>query len=155
MSVEGSQPARSGTRNGEPTVVVAITSRGDHLGELECGPHTGERISAEERSLLAALAAQAGLAASNARLASRIVQAQASERRRIERDIHDGAQQELVALVAQLGLARAQSNADGSNGDASSGAVLRRVQRDVQQILANLRELAQGIHPSVLTDTAA
>ena len=99
-------------------------------------------------ALLAALASHAGLAASHARLASRIVQAQESERRRIERNIHDGAQQELVALVAQLSLARTRANGDGS-----SGAVLTRVQDEVRQILANLRELAQGIHPSVLSDS--
>ena len=152
VRLEGSQPARTGTPNGQPPTVIAITSRNARVGEIACGPHPGEHISEEERSLLSAMASQAGLAASNARLASRIVQAQASERRRIERDIHDGAQQELVALVAQLGLARAQSASDPSNGDGSSGAVLSRVQRDVQQILVNLRELAQGIHPSVLSD---
>ena len=124
VELDGSLAARVGARNREPPTVIAITRRDEQLGEMVCCPHPGERLTAEDRALLAALASQAGLAASHAWLASRIVQAQESERRRIERNIHDGAQQELVALVAQLGLARAQSNGDGS-----AGAVLSRVQR--------------------------
>jgi signal transduction histidine kinase len=83
----------------------------------------------------------------NARLAGRIVNAAESERRRIERNIHDGAQQELVALVAKLGMARSA---------AAHGRVTPEVVDDLrleaQQILSDLRELAQGIHPSVLSD---
>ena len=147
VELDGSVPARLGAPNGESPTVIAIARRDEQLGQLVCRPRPGQKLTAQDQALLAALASQAGLAASHARLASRIVQAQESERRRIERNIHDGAQQELVALVAQLGLARTQANGDGS-----SGAVLRRVQREVRQILANLRELAQGIHPSVLSD---
>ena len=147
VNIDGSVPARVGAPGREPATAVAITRLDERLGQLACQPRAGRRLTTEDQALLEALTSQAGLAASHARLASRIVQAQQSERRRIERNIHDGAQQELVALVAQLGLARAQANSDGS-----SGAVLTRVQREVQQILANLRELAQGIHPSVLSD---
>ena len=147
VELEGSAPAWVGAPNREPRTVFAITRRDEQLGELVCRPRAGQRLSGDDRALLAALASHAGLAASHARLASRIVQAQESERRRIERNMHDGAQQELVALVAQLSLARTRANGDGS-----SGAVLTRVQDEVRQILANLRELAQGIHPSVLSD---
>jgi signal transduction histidine kinase len=76
----------------------------------------------------------------------RIVRAQETERRRIERNIHDGAQQELVALVAKLGLARRQ------NGNLDHGEFLTELQNEVRTILGNLRELAQGVHPSVLAD---
>ncbi|MCI0347148.1 MAG: sensor histidine kinase, partial [Chloroflexi bacterium] len=79
---------------------------------------------------------------------ARIVQAQAEERRRTERDIHDGAQQELVGLIAKLRLARNQLRADVEEADAA----LVELQHDAQTALNGLRELAQGIHPSVLTD---
>ena len=83
----------------------------------------------------------------NMRLAGRIVGAQEAERRRLERNIHDGAQQELVALVAKLGLARARARSGGIDEE-----TLLELQGDAQAILRDLRELAQGIHPSVLTD---
>lgn len=114
---------------------------------MACLAHQGRRLSEGDLELLEALASQAGLALAYIRLASRIVHAQETERRRIERDIHDGAQQELATLVAQLGLARAQTN-----GDASTQRILAEVQQEVHRILGNLRELAQGIHPSVLRD---
>ena len=147
IDVHGSAPARLGTTNAEPTTVFQISRGDEHFGELACRPHRGHRLTADDEALLRALAAQATTAVSRAQLASRIVRAQEAERRRIERNIHDGAQQELVALVVQLGLARSQAN-----GDAANDQVLATAQHDVKQILANLRELAQGIHPSVLSD---
>ena len=147
VELDGSVPARVGTPNGESPIVIPIAYRGERLGELVCRPHPGQEPTADDAALLAALASQAALAVSHVRLAARIVHAQESERRRLERNIHDGAQQELVALMAQLGLARVQANGDGSNE-----RVLIRIQTDVQRILSNLRELAQGIHPSVLRD---
>jgi signal transduction histidine kinase len=140
-------PARVGTTNEETATVFEISRGDEHFGELACRPHRGRRLTADDEALLTALAAQAATAVSRAQLASRIVRAQEAERRRIERNIHDGAQQELVALVAQLGLARTQANGDGANE-----RVLASAQQDVKQILANLRELVQGIHPSVLSD---
>jgi signal transduction histidine kinase len=83
----------------------------------------------------------------NARLAGRIVNAAEAERRRIERNIHDGAQQELVALVARLGMARSAAAEGGLRADEVNDLRL-----EAQQILSDLRELAQGIHPSVLSD---
>jgi signal transduction histidine kinase len=75
-------------------------------------------------------------------LVTRLVNAQEAERRRIERNIHDGAQQQLVALIAGLELARA------TGGGADSLALLR---EQARQTLNDLRELAAGIHPSVLS----
>ena len=147
VALDGSVPARVGTTNEETATVFEISRGDEHFGELACRPHRGRRLTADDEALLTALAAQAATAVSRAQLASRIVRAQDAERRRIERNIHDGAQQELVALVAQLGLARTQANGDGANE-----RVLASAQQDVKQILANLRELAQGIHPSVLSD---
>ncbi|MER7682596.1 sensor domain-containing protein [Streptomyces sp. NPDC096934] len=81
-----------------------------------------------------------------ARSRVRLVDAFEAERRRIERDLHDGAQQRLVALTMALGLARL---------DAPPGALadrLTRAHEEAGQALAELRELIHGIHPKVLTD---
>ncbi|MFE2266154.1 sensor histidine kinase [Streptomyces griseosporeus] len=77
---------------------------------------------------------------------SRLVDAFEAERRRIERDLHDGAQQRLVALTMTLGLARL---------DAPPGPLadqLSRAHEEAGAALAELRELIHGIHPKVLTD---
>ncbi|WP_437063212.1 sensor histidine kinase [Streptomyces sp. enrichment culture] len=81
-----------------------------------------------------------------ARSRARLVNAFEAERRRIERDLHDGAQQRLVALTMALGLARL---------DAPPGPLadqLTRAQEEAGKVLAELRELIQGIYPKVLTD---
>lgn len=147
VDVDGSPPARRGAPSREPTTIVPIGHGGTTFGELRCQPHPGRMLAGEEQTLLAALAAQAGLAISHARLASRIVHAHETERRRIERNIHDGAQQELVGLVAQLGLARSRVDGDSTTRDVLTG-----LHAEVQGILSNLRDLAQGIHPPVLSD---
>ena len=90
---------------------------------------------------------------SNARLVevtrsrARLVDAFGVERRRIERDLHDGAQQRLVALSMQLGLARLELP-PGS----PAAAQLATAQELARQALAELRELIRGVHPKVLTD---
>jgi signal transduction histidine kinase len=71
------------------------------------------------------------------------------ERRRLERDLHDGAQQRLVALSLQLGLAQRRLQ-DGD--DRSAGALLDAARDELGRALEELRELARGIHPAVLTD---
>ncbi|MCQ8188098.1 sensor histidine kinase [Streptomyces rugosispiralis] len=76
----------------------------------------------------------------------RLVDAFEAERRRIERDLHDGAQQRLVGLTMTLGLARL---------DAPAGPVadqLAKAHREADEVLAELRELIRGIHPKVLSD---
>jgi signal transduction histidine kinase len=76
------------------------------------------------------------------------VQAEEAGRRRIERDIHDGVQQELVAALARLALARNQLRRDRDLAEAT----LREVYVDGQRALDSLQELVRGIHPPVLTD---
>jgi signal transduction histidine kinase len=147
VEIEGSAPARSGTQAGRPIEIVPVSHGATTFGELRCQPHAGRALGRDEHALLEALAAQAGLAISHARLASRIVRAEESERRRIERDLHDGAQQELVGLVARLELARCRVH-----GDAATWAMLTALQADARDILSSLRTLAQGIHPTVLSD---
>jgi signal transduction histidine kinase len=137
----------SGARRGEPAFETTIGQADDRYGRIACGPKVRGQFTGTDQDLIEALAGQAALVISNARLATRIVQAQEAERRRLERNIHDGAQQELVALVAKLGLARARAR-QGALDDAT----LVELQRDAGTILKELRELAQGIHPSVLTD---
>lgn len=69
------------------------------------------------------------------------------ERRRIERDLHDGAQQRLVALGVELGAARRKVSSDPV-----AAAALEHAHSEVKETLAELRDLVRGIHPAVLTD---
>jgi signal transduction histidine kinase len=94
-----------------------------------------ERLAAEVRSQLAEVRASRG----------RIVAAADAERRRIERNLHDGAQQRLVTLSVALGL-------EASRADSAAADVLSRAQDEVEQAVGELRELARGIHPTLLRD---
>ncbi|WP_370964496.1 sensor histidine kinase [Amycolatopsis sp. cg9] len=103
------------------------------------------RLSFELAARVAQIQCQAAeLAASR----TRIVHAQDSERRRIERDLHDGVQQELVALVAKLRLARNKLVGRAEQAD----VMLNEVQDDANRAIEGLRKLAHGIHPAELTD---
>jgi signal transduction histidine kinase len=137
----------AGSPTGAEIHSAAIRHGDEEFGVVRCGPKVAGQFKEADGDLVEALAGQAALVISNARLAARIVQAQEAERRRIERNIHDGAQQELVALVAKLGLARARAR-----NEALDETTLIELQHDAGAILKELRELAQGIHPSVLTD---
>ena len=139
--------AHTGGPPGDPVLTVSIGTTDETIGGIDCGPKTDGSLVGDEIQLVNTLAGQVGLAVMNARLAGRIVTAAESERRRIERNIHDGAQQELVALVARLGMARAAAR----RGELAPEEI-EVLQREARQILADLRELAQGIHPSVLSD---
>jgi signal transduction histidine kinase len=79
---------------------------------------------------------------------ARVVESVDAERRRIERDLHDGAQQRLVALAMNLGRARARYDDDPD----AAKQLLDEAHVDAKQALAELRDLARGIHPAVLTD---
>ncbi|MFE7528160.1 sensor domain-containing protein [Kitasatospora sp. NPDC057542] len=95
---------------------------------------------------------------------ARLADAFEAERRRIERDLHDGAQQQLVALSMTLGLAeyelRGQEGAGGGGReargegarDARAAELVTRARGEARQALEQLRELVRGIHPQVLTD---
>jgi PAS domain S-box-containing protein len=78
----------------------------------------------------------------------RIVTAEAAERRRLERNLHDGAQQRLVALSLSLRLARARIAKDPDD----AARLLDEADAELAEALAELRELARGIHPAVLSD---
>ena len=79
---------------------------------------------------------------------SRVVDAVEVERRRIERDLHDGAQQRLVALAMDLGRAREKLDTD----PAGAQRLVEDAHHEAKQALVELRDLARGIHPAVLTD---
>jgi PAS domain S-box-containing protein len=93
---------------------------------------------------LANAEARQELAASRAR----IVRAADEERRRLERNLHDGAQQRLVALSLELRLAERRL----AVGDPAAGDLLRHAMADLADALEELRELARGIHPAILSD---
>jgi signal transduction histidine kinase len=128
----------------------------------------GERVAAllhdpalrDERELLDAVGAAAAIALENGRLhaelrarleelkgsRARIVDAGQNERRRLERNLHDGAQQRLVALSLELSLLEEQLGADR---DAS--ARLGQARREIATSLEELRDVARGIHPAVVS----
>jgi signal transduction histidine kinase len=138
-----------------------IRHPGEEIGQLIVAEPFRSLTGAAER-LLIDVAGQVGLLVRNLRLRAelqarveelaesrlRIVSAQDLERRRLERDIHDGVQQHVVALMAKLQLARNQVHRKSS----LSSETLEDVQADAGRLLDELRELASGIHPTVLTD---
>jgi signal transduction histidine kinase len=151
--------------DGELREPIAGPGRAVSSIEGETGPLAVmivDKIALEEPALLQAAAAMARLALENERLqaevraqllqlrssTTRIVEAGQDARRRIERDLHDGAQQRLLALSMILGRARARADA---KGDAELGGFLDQAANDLQQAISELRELARGIHPVLLT----
>jgi signal transduction histidine kinase len=78
---------------------------------------------------------------------ARIVEAGDAERRRLERDLHDGAQQRLVTLSLALAMARDRA------ADPELGSLIESASKEAREALTELRELARGIHPAVLTET--
>ena len=148
---------------------VALIDNDEQLGLLECGPKRSGPLNTHDRQLLAALGREAALrlrtvsqadelearlrqierqAVEVAASRARIVEAQDTERRRIERDIHDGVQQDLASLIGKLRLALRQI---GQAPDDAS-ATIAGAQDDVRRALADVRAIAQGIHPAILDD---
>jgi signal transduction histidine kinase len=117
---------------------------------------------ADERRLLTAAGAAAGLAIENERLQAelrarveelersreRIIEAGLAERRKLERNLHDGAQQRLVALALNLRLARDRIDRDPQ----SARELMVEAMSELHSATDELRELARGIHPAVLSD---
>jgi signal transduction histidine kinase len=135
--------------------VAAVRHQGEVLGALSVQKSPSEPITPSEDKLLADVSGQAGLVLRNVRLIEdlrasrqRLVAAQDEERRKLERNIHDGAQQQLVALAVKTRLA---DSLVGQN-EAKAHEVLAQVQTEAQEALENLRELARGIYPPLLAD---
>jgi signal transduction histidine kinase len=150
---------------GKPVELPAPGS-GRSVSPVESG---GRRVGAiihdasldDERDLVRAAGAAAALMLENERLdaelrakieelsasRTRIVESGDAARRRLERDLHDGAQQRLVSLALRLRMLRSELG-----GDADAAHELEMARNELDQALGELRELARGIHPSVLSD---
>jgi signal transduction histidine kinase len=139
--------------------VVAVSHAGELLGALAVDKKRGETMNSVEQKLITDLAGQAGLVLKNAGLnrellarleelrasRQRLVTAQDEERRRIERDLHDGAQQHLVALKIKVGLAESMAEPESK-----TRPILAQLKLDADEAIDNLRELARGIYPPLL-----
>jgi len=132
-----------------------VRHQGELLGAITVSMPPRESLTPAGEKLLQDLAAHAGLILRNVRLIEelrasrqRIVAAQDQERRRLERNIHDGAQQQLVALAVNLKLARTLSGRDPDRAE----QILDRLQTEAQEAMENLRDLARGIYPPLLAD---
>jgi len=153
----------------EAALIVPLIHAGTVFGRIECGDRRDGPLLEEDRRLLANLAGQAAAAARNLHLAAelsdrldlirrqateltasraRVAQTQDAERQRIQRDLHDGVQQDLVALTANLALARERLR----RGDPRADGSLAELQRDMRELIGQLRDFAHAIHPPVLAD---
>jgi signal transduction histidine kinase len=134
---------------------VPVRHQGELLGAISIYKAAGDPVSAVGDKLLSDVASQAGLVLRNVRLVEdlkasrqRIVTAQDEERRKIERNIHGGAQQQLVALAIKANLAKSLVGRD----EEEERAMLEQLRADAQDTLENLRDLARGIYPPLLAD---
>jgi signal transduction histidine kinase len=140
--------------SGSERAITLVTVRGEEIAALVHDP-----ALLDEPALVESVRATAGLVLENERLAAevraqlaevrasrtRLVAATDAERRRIERNLHDGAQQRLVTLSLTLGLAASRDRTDDPD-------VVARAQDEVDAAIAELRELARGIHPTLLRE---
>ncbi|MEO7804144.1 MAG: histidine kinase [Actinomycetota bacterium] len=144
---------QNGDGNFETT--VAVVHRSQEIGEIAIAKPASAPMNPAERKLLEDLASQASLALGNVRLTEdlkesrqRIVAAQDTERRRIERDLHDGAQQQLVAMKIKLGLVKQMLERD----PIKAGQILEGLMPEADAAIENLRDLARGIFPQMLVE---
>src|SRR6266550_347255 len=140
--------------------ILPVRHQGEVLGALSVSKRPGEALTPTEDRLLADLASQVGLVLKNAGLRDqllarleeirasrlRLVAAQDSERRRIERNIHDGAQQHLVALAIKLSITESMIGTD----TAGERELLAELREDAAGAVEELRDLARGIYPPLL-----
>ena len=143
------------------TRAVAVRYGDELLGAITLQKPRNEPVSATEDKLLEHLASQAGLVLRNVRLTAelhariddlrasrrRLVQAQDTERQRIERNLHDGAQQQLVALNVQLTLLE-----DAADDPGEVREITGELRAGLRAALDDLRALARGIYPPLLAD---
>ncbi len=146
----------------DATRAVEVRHQGELLGALSVTKRRGETLTPIEQKLVDDLAHQAGLVLKNVGLSAdlqarldelrasrqRLVHAQDLERRRLERNLHDGAQQHLVALKVKLGLAEMLLSRDPEK----AAATIVQLKDDADEALETLRDLARGIYPPLLAD---
>jgi signal transduction histidine kinase len=147
-----------------PTGMFPVTHDGEHLGTVVVVKPHSEPLSPTEKGLAVHVASQAGLVVRNVRLTAelqhtidelqasrrRLVHAQDTERRKIERNLHDGAQQQLVALGVQLNLLERLAAHVPEADRLTAG--LQRLRDMLGGALDDLRDLARGIYPPLLAD---
>lgn len=134
--------------------LARVEQDGELLGAVSVTMPTGESLTGAEKRLIDDVASQAGMVLRNARLIQdlnssrqRLVAAQDEERRRIERNLHDGAQQQFVAVKMKASMMKQLAD-KGDNERA--GELLEQVIVDVDAGVQSLRELAHGIYPPLL-----
>ena len=141
---------------------MVVRHQGEVLGALTVTKRRGESLTPIEIKLMDDLAHQAGLVLKNVGLTAdlqarlddlrasrqRLVAAQDDERRRLERNLHDGAQQHLVAIKVKLGLVEMLATRDPEKARATIVAL----KHDADEALETLRDLARGIYPPLLAD---
>jgi signal transduction histidine kinase len=132
-----------------------VLHQGELLGAISVRMPKDEPLRPAGQQLVADVASQAGLVLTNAGLIEdlrgsrqRLVAAQDEERRRLERNLHDGAQQDLVALAIKAQLADVTVDED----PAQAKQILGELKADAAGALENLRDLARGIYPPLLAD---
>jgi signal transduction histidine kinase len=132
-----------------------VRDRGELLGALTVAMPAAEPLRKGGEKLVTDLASQAGLVLRNVRLIEelqesrrRIVTTQDERARKLERDLHDGAQQQLVAVSVKLGLVEKLTTRDPEK----ARAILAELKEDAADALDNLRDLARGIYPPLLAD---
>jgi signal transduction histidine kinase len=153
-------PEVEDSRSGE-TLAVPIEHEGVELGVLTLVSPSGHTLQDEDAELAAQVASGMGLALKNRllteRLQSRVedlresrrrlVAVQDETRRKLERDLHDGAQQQLVALKVKLGLSRLIAEKEG---DSEMVALLSEMGKDADDAVESLRTFARGVYPPLL-----
>ncbi len=156
----GTFPDHQSVAPGAATRSVVVQHAGECLGWLTVARRSGEALSPTEERLMDGLASQAGLVLHSAGLQDelrrrlvelresrhRLVAAQDEARRRLERDLHDGAQQNLIALRIKLGLAASMARETPS----SLEPLLEEMQSELGDALNSLRNLARGVYPPLL-----
>jgi len=140
---------------GPQTSAFPVRHQRELLGAVSVTMPANDPMNPSKEALVRDLASQAGLVLRNVRLIEelrasrqRIVAAQDQERRRIERDIHDGAQQQLVALSVKLRLLEQLTGKDPDR----AAALAAELQAEANDAMQNLRDLARGIYPPLLSD---
>jgi signal transduction histidine kinase len=139
----------------QATAALPVRHREEMLGIIAITKAPGDPLRAADEKLLDDLASQAGLVLRNVTLIEdlktsrrRLVSAADEERRKLERDLHDGAQQRLVSIALALKMARNQV-------DDEHPELIERIDQAAEQLtlaLKELREFAQGIHPAILSE---
>jgi signal transduction histidine kinase len=142
----------------QPLQSFPVRHQGELLGAIEVELPANDPMTPAKRKLVQDLASQAGLVLRNVRLIEelrasrrRIVTAQDARAKKLERNIHDGAQQRLVALTVKLRLAEQLAKRDPDK----AAEMLADLQRETTETLEELRDLARGIYPPLLADKAS